>query len=495
MRYEMDRNRIKKTLAPTAALIILLPVLFAGCHSAKSLTDGSKSGNTASTGERGSSVQSSGTSIGSAENDIRETSDMRETTSSMETALGKDVMPIGAWVSPPPENAIYGQKNPNYITDANYKLAKEAGLNIIYGLYENVENRLADVQRALDAAQANGLKYLVRDANAKAGIDDEEMMQSALEVYKNHPAYLGNLIQDEPSIRFFEMLGAYHNNYRKVLPHSYFYINILPNYASKNQIHIDVTDERGGVASTEDYAQYLREYMDVVKPQFISYDYYPLEGEFPSMKQGYFENMSLIRKVSMEHKIPFWVFIQSCSYNAITRIPVRAETLWQVNTALAYGAQGIQYFTFWTPLESDDFQGAMITKTGEITQVYYDVQAANRQIAAVDHVLMNAVSQGVVIHKDSPVPIPEEDILRTYGELVSLEGETPVLVGCFDNAGQSAYYVVNNTIEAAGNTTMNFNTTVSVSVTQNGVTTQKTGESLVLQLEAGEGVLVEINTK
>ncbi len=48
---------------------------------------------------------------------------------------------------------------------------------------------------------------------------------------------------------------------------------------------------------------------------------------------------------AQEANIPFWTFVQTCSFNSGRRIPTEADILWQVNTALAYGAKGIQYFT------------------------------------------------------------------------------------------------------------------------------------------------------
>lgn len=407
--------------------------------------------------------------------------------------LGKDTMLIGAWVAPPPENSIVGSSNPNYITDANYRLVKESGLNVIYGLYERMEINATKALLAIDTASNTGIKYLISDSNIMGGSDDKELMDQNLAKYNKKSAYLGNLVTDEPAMKSFDLLGAVHENYRKSMPNSIFYINLLPTYATKNQLFVDKTNEGGGRATLDDYRTYINAYISKVKPKYLSYDFYPVEGSFPNLKDGYFDNMSIIRQAALKQNIPFWVFIQTCSFGGGTRVPNKAEIFWQVNTALAYGAQGIQYFTYWLPLEGTGWGGGMISKTGTKTAIYDYVKEMNSQIAACDAVLMNSKSVGVMVNGASPTAIPSSDIISGYKELTSLSGSLKTLVGCFNHNGKSAYYVVNNSINTSGSITLNFSRNVSASVYQNTGKSAKTGNSLTLSLSAGEGVLVELS--
>lgn len=400
-------------------------------------------------------------------------------------------MPIGAWVSPPPAN-YGGLGNPNYITNENYKVIAESGINFVHAIYERADLNINDVFKALDYAAANGIKYLVRDSQVMTGVDDPEMMNDALNRYKNKPAYLGNMMFDEPATSSMDDLGACYTNYKKALPGSMFYINLLPTYASRNQLFIKNTDGGGGASNETDYRNYLQTYIDQVGPKFLSYDYYPCEDSFPNLKSGYFKNMSMVRSAALEENIPFWVFIQNCSFGSYTRNPNKQEIEWQVNTALAYGAKGIQYFCYWSPIESTDFSSAMVTKTGEKTQSYYYIQAMNRQIKAIDDVLMNSNSAGVIVNGESPVPIPGQDIISSYKELKKVEGSVPSVTGCFNHEGKSAFYVVNNSIQKSGKVTLTFTGNKTVKITRKAVTTQNTGTTAVLDLDAGEGVLVRI---
>jgi hypothetical protein len=404
--------------------------------------------------------------------------------------LGENVMPISGWVSPPPANAL--GSNPDFITDEHYQRIKEAGFNVIHGLYERMDFNPSAVLQALDAAYANGLKYMVSDVAIRSSAGDPVQMMNTMKRYMDHPAYIGNTVIDEPSAAQFDDLGAARQTFELLAPDKYFYINLLPTYASVNQLFIDKSDPGGGMPTMAQYEQYLDEYISKVNPKFLSYDYYPLEGTFPALKSGYFENMSVIREKAARHGIPFWTFIQTASWGPNIRVPVKAEIWWQVNTSLAYGAKGIQYFTYWEPLEPE-FDGGLVSRTGQVTPIYDDVRQMNLHIAAIDHVLMNAESLGVLVFGASPVPVPAADQVASCGELDSLSGDVPLLAGCFDYNGSTALYVVNNSIQQSGTATLRFSEQVEAAAYQMSVRSVLTAEEFTFRLEAGEGVLVVVD--
>lgn len=77
--------------------------------------------------------------------------------------------------------------------------------------------------------------------------------------------------------------------------------------------------------------------------------------------------------------------------------------LWQVNTALSYGAKGIQYFTGVLPSNgAETFDGAMFDRDGNRTAVYDYVKKANMQLAAADEVLMCSKFVGLIFTGVSP---------------------------------------------------------------------------------------------
>ena len=109
------------------------------------------------------------------------------------------------------------------------------------------------------------------------------------------------------------------------------------------------------------------------------------------MYDGWFNDLTIVREETQKVQIPFIVFVQSEGIKENLRVPNRAEILWQVNTALAYGARGFGWFTYWTPVPGQGFPqvegvpqplvephyNAMIDSNGNCTEVYDYVREAN----------------------------------------------------------------------------------------------------------------------
>ena len=176
--------------------------------------------------------------------------------------LGKNIMPIGAWVAPP--RAGVKNNNPSFINDAQYKMLRDSGINLIYGLYETANDQLDDVQKSLDLCQKYGIKYLVRDSNTNE--PDEELMRAALKKYAKHPAFAGLKVQDEPGVNSFERFGDAHPIFQKLLPDKYFYINLLPSYSTPAQLQYGAATTQTSGSIT--FEQYLDAYIKTVKPKF-----------------------------------------------------------------------------------------------------------------------------------------------------------------------------------------------------------------------------------
>ncbi|GAA3410958.1 carbohydrate binding domain-containing protein [Paenibacillus hodogayensis] len=96
-----------------------------------------------------------------------------------------------------------------HATAADYPYLKQIGVNTVQGTNTNSE---AALQSMLDTAQANGLKMLVTlyyDMRVK---ENFELTRQFVTKFKNHPAVLGYMIMDEPSLYGIpqsELLDAY----------------------------------------------------------------------------------------------------------------------------------------------------------------------------------------------------------------------------------------------------------------------------------------------
>ncbi|SPL89859.1 unnamed protein product [[Actinomadura] parvosata subsp. kistnae] len=108
----------------------------------------------------------------------------------------------------------------------------------------------------------------------------------------------------------------------------------------------------------------------------LSFDRYPfLTGGFDD---GYLDDLATVREHARRAGLPAWMYVQTLAYDG-HREPTAAELAWQVNTALAYGYTGIQYFTYWTPdpARGEGFRPALIGPDGEPTARYAAVRDLN----------------------------------------------------------------------------------------------------------------------
>ncbi|BBH23089.1 hypothetical protein Back11_44340 [Paenibacillus baekrokdamisoli] len=382
--------------------------------------------------------------------------------------------PIGMWVSPPVEQ----------ITMERYREISEAGINFIIGFRE-YEGGSEAIRKSLDYADANGLKVLVRDPKINALSKGElGQIKDMIAPYTSHPAYMGHVFYDEPSINQYEELSAKKAEYQKYAPNGLAYVNLFPTYASLEQ--------KGGT-----YTEYVQQYFEQFKPEVLSYDHYPFLTETKDASGGitedYFYNLEQIRTAAVEHNVPFWLFIQTLSFNLSHRDPTEEEIRWQVYTSLAYGAKGIQYFTYWTPESGrETFGSGMIDLEGNKTKHYEEVKRLNKEVQDIGSRLLDLKSEGV-IHYGSEPPLIENP-MQAFEPIASISGD-PAIIGCFSTEnGRRSVLVVNSSYRESGTTSLQLKSEVKkVTLWKNGALEDKevTGGKVELQLLPGQGVWLE----
>ncbi len=353
-----------------------------------------------------------------------------QTTSLVEPGiLTSGEYPIGIWSPPPPEET----------TPERYKQIKDAGFNFVIGGNGVATDRHNPA--ALDAAAANSLGFLLVDRALRLIIDGSTQSTSTssqeteapsimqlpaeqrepgstsgattqsttgtrdqirqriaelLASYGEHPALAGFNMYDEPHRSLFGLLEFAKNEVVQQsggteLP----FVNIWPSYASPKY-----------ALGTSDYETYVERYCTEVAPPVLCFDHYPLLSD-TKITPGYFYNWAVIRKFSRLSDIPSWVFIQSVGFDgsavgmAKRRTPNEHEIFWQINVSLAYGAKGIQYFTYWTPNNPQvPYQDALIGRDGNPTPRYYYAQNANKYLSVIGKVLLPLTSESVVHAKE-----------------------------------------------------------------------------------------------
>lgn len=398
-------------------------------------------------------------------------------------AWGQDVMPIGGYYGPTTEHT----------TDEFFGALQEMGLNVITtttdycDYYGSPDNCL----KALELGDKYGIYTFVMDSYFNFNLHmTEDAIRNRLQIYKDYEYFAGIRLVDEPTTDGYMPYGegADRNLSQYVRMATLLnrvsgvagYINLFPYYTSISNV------------TWEGYEGYVQEYMQGIDQQkLISYDHYVFDSKNIPM---YFKNMSLIRDAAQEQNIPFWAFIQAGKSTNSGTNPSEQQFYWNVNTSLAMGAKGIQYFPMLQPKTS--VVHGLIYADGTKSPYYDYAKTINQQIANMDHILMNCTHEGIIAVDSSAITNTADVSCRLSGtsfrELtgVSTDKGEGVIIGCFDYNGKTVLYVVNNSLKNAQNVNLTFDSNVKLTLCNENTTDLGTNQNHSVFVDKASAVLL-----
>jgi hypothetical protein len=389
---------------------------------------------------------------------------------------------IVAWNMIDPENPALG-----YFKDPNqFEIMKDCGFNVAGMLTPSL---------LLSAEQA-GMKGWLMVPELHSALDRlafekvpptdqmiEQIVEKMVKEYDKNPAVYGYYVKDEPSASLFPLIAKIGAEIEKRSKKPW-YVNLLPTYASAlSQLQ------------SESYDAYVRDFIKICKPKYLAYDHYALM-EGGKYRPGYWENMNRFYSIAKEHDLPVIPVIQSVAH-CIYRDMTEADLLFQVFSHLAYGAKGIQYFTYFSP-RLGNYRNAPIDQFGSKTPTWYLVQKINRRLDILAPKLVD-LKWVRSYHFGNAIPVEygvvAADELSLVKAVKNYDGTTPnVLIGELnDPSGANYVMVVNNDLSNSINVAMTFKTTPK-SMHEFGRWSGKlepwTGENA--WLAPGEGVLMKV---
>lgn len=270
---------------------------------------------------------------------------------------GQDVLPIMAWFSIPPVD----------MNLERFQELKDAGfnLNLSHGV------TLEDTLKAMDLCVQTGMLHFAT-GDVKA--------------VKDHPGLAGYSLGDEPLPPQFEGLWKWAQRIKETDPEHLLYLNLLPTYAFPN---------------LDQYRTYVRQFTDQVPLGLLSYDHYPVVNG--TLRWDFYANLEIIAEEAKRVNWPFWAFALSTAHGPYP-VPTIASLKLQMYSNLAYGAQGLQYFTYWNPgTETWDFHEAPITLDKKRSTAYERVREVNQELQARAFVFVHAKMLSVY-HTGKEIP-------------------------------------------------------------------------------------------
>ncbi|MCM1021055.1 MAG: beta-galactosidase [Muribaculum sp.] len=312
-------------------------------------------------------------------------------------------------------------------TPERYREMREAGFNLSFPHLNNNK----EVSRAAKAARGTGVKIV-------AGSPHIEMQTAgSIDSLKKYPEIAAWFLRDEPTVDGFKHLTEFRDRVYAADTTRLVYLNLFPRMVEPKNL------------GTSTYDDYMREFVKQIRLPMLSYDMYPVhettDGE-ATLLPMLFTNLESARRVANEFGIPFWAF---CMATAHTPYPVArpAHLAVEAFSALAYGAQCIQYFTYWQPVtERWNFHHAPIDKEGKRTDVYYMARDLNREIQALAPVFLGVevISVG---HTGEQIPEDTRRLTSLPQPFISIDSDGQgLLVSHLKNNGRQYLMIVNRDI-------------------------------------------------
>jgi len=376
------------------------------------------------------------------------------------------------------------------ISVENYKKLKDVGVNIDIAFFSNADA----IAAVLDAAGKAGVKLMISCPELKT--DPENTAKR----FKNHPALEGYYLGDEPSRPLFEELGELNKRLKSADDKHYSFVNLYP----------DINSNRSKFG-TKDYKEYVDVFDSIFPAPYLSFDFYPVVDG--GIHPRWYENMEFYMKKYRDTGRPFWAFALTTSYLAysddtpqpslndfyqlyktyqpektfVHDVPTLAELRLQIFVNLAYGAQGIEYWSF------RGF-GSPLDAQGKRTVVYDRLQKISNEIQNYSGVFMGAK---VVSVEQTGLNIPSETTrlkqLPVSIKLLETVGDGAV-VSVLENNGNSFLVIVNRDFKNTMKLVIYTDETVK-KVMKDGSLIPATEFAAVTEVEPGDAAIYMFNAK
>ena len=309
-----------------------------------------------------------------------------------------------------------------------FKEFKEAGFDVSICFYDDTP--VDTLIRILNDAKKSDIRLLISSGWVSV------QPHVGIPRIKNHPALYGYFLQDEPWPKDISETTRRYQAMAKQDTRKPTYVNLLPDYGDGMPREIKMPP----------YKQYLQQTSTIGLP-FISFDFYPIRKS--GIRPSWYSCLENIRQESLRTGKPFWAFAL-CTPHADYPQPTIEMLRLQVYSDLAYGAQAIEYFTYWTPKPTNewDFRDGPISIDGQRTKTYDTVKRMNQELRGLLSLFDKAEVQTVNHMLKIPEGTTKLQRIPTNIKKLKVVGLQGAIISTFKKAGHLYMAVVNKDYES-----------------------------------------------
>lgn len=373
----------------------------------------------------------------------------------------------------------YGGESADDFAKSNTKkvmdLAYEEGLKcfvFVGGLYSLSTTK----ESLINPEKADGKNFFATQEDLNACVAKQ------LSGIKDHPAFYGCSLVDEPWYTQFDAIGQVYRAIQETAPNSFVNINLNPmsyDLRALTRYSKGAEDKYGQYilpngslvsnapnASMDEvrtaYKQYLESYYEKIGKYcgYIGYDSYPmLNTEAKGLKyytlKEHLDNAQIVAEFCEQKKMRFGHVYQTYGNNS-RRATTKTDLYWQANVGMAFGVKDHSYYTYYPTVNSSDLPDEtmyIVDREGNPNDRYYWLKEIHEEMQFNAKALMNFEYRAASYSLGSGYDWDDEYITRmtdeelTGIEEISVEGKGAALVTeQFDRKNlQTGYYVMNVT--------------------------------------------------
>lgn len=354
-------------------------------------------------------------------------------------------LPIIAHGTLPSMNDASGKRVPYTMNQKDFDNLINCGFNLFYlsardDTLFNILGRLKNVE---------GLSVIYKTDDFKRGDSHTKGYIKGLYARmknRNMPLSLigGWFLEDEP--KYIEV-NEYSQYYKTLAEADSTRMPIINLIGAAIQDNVGTIPGKDGQPITRPYDQFIDIIQDKFKPAVWSYDLYPIElrqdGSINIKYNGFYEDLVFFSYLAKKTKRPFWAYCQSMSLinqKSFTHLPPPTEEYlrFEAINALAFGAQGIVYWTYAPRANTDTetYLSALIDANGNPNKYWQYARTVNQEIRRYESVFLNADFQSYYFYGTSYYGNP------TYLKYPS--SSDPVQIESVSGIGLLVTYLKNN---------------------------------------------------